>query len=114
MRQRSSLGSRGARVSGPHIDIIRATHQYADVRTTIDLDDDLTEKLRRLAHKQGTSLKHVVNQAIRRGLSSQEPPRRRRAPFRVKPFHSAFRPGVDLLKLNQLVDDLEIQDRLAR
>lgn len=77
----------------------------------MDLDDDLTEKLRRLADKQGTSLKQVVNQAIRRGLSAQEPPRRRRATFRVKPFHSAFRPGVDPLKLNQLVDDIEIQDR---
>lgn len=83
------------------------------MRTTIDLDDDLTEKLRRLADKQGTSLKHVVNQAIRRGLSAQDPPRRRRAAFRVKPFHSAFRPGVDPLRLNQLVDELEIQDRLA-
>ena len=27
--------------------------------------------------------------------------------FRVEPFNSAFRPGVDPLRLNQLVDELE-------
>lgn len=96
-----------------HIDIVRSAHQYALVRTTIDLDDDLTEKLRRLATKQGASLKTVVNQAIRRGLAAQERPLRRRTPFRVEPFHSAFRPGVDPVKLNQLVDELEIRDGLG-
>ncbi|GMV12091.1 MAG: ribbon-helix-helix protein, CopG family [Polyangiaceae bacterium] len=83
------------------------------MRTTIDLDHDLTEKLRRLAEKQGTSLKAVVNQAIRRGLSAQEPPHRRRKAFRIEPFHSAFRAGVDPVKLNQLVDELEIREGLG-
>lgn len=58
-------------------------------------------------------LRRVVNQAIRRGLSAQDPPRRRHAALRGEPFHSAFRAGVDPLKLNQLVDDLEVQDRLG-
>jgi hypothetical protein len=88
-------------------------HQYANVRTTIDIDDELTVKLRRLADKRGASFKLVVNEAIRRGLSAQEPRRRRRAAFRVVPFDSAFRPGVDPIRLNALVDDLEVQDRLG-
>jgi hypothetical protein len=83
------------------------------VRTTIDLDEDLADKLRRQAAKRRTSLREVVNDAIRRGLSAQEPPRRRAAPFRVKPFASAFRPGVDPLRLTQLVDELEVRDRLS-
>lgn len=86
-------------------------HQYVPMRTTIDLDDDLAEKLRRLAEKRRTSLKAEVNSAIRRGLSAQEPRERRKAPYRVKPFASAFRPGVDPEKLNQLVDELDVRER---
>jgi len=44
---------------------------------------------------------------LRRGLSAPESASRRAKRFRVKPFHSAFCPGVDPLKLNQLSDELE-------
>ncbi|MBI2894143.1 MAG: DUF2191 domain-containing protein [Deltaproteobacteria bacterium] len=83
------------------------------MRTTIDIDEDLSSKLRRIASKRGASFKEVINEAIRRGLAAQERAPRRRTPFRVEPFRSAFRPGVDPLRLNALVDELEIQDRLG-
>ncbi|HEY7375241.1 MAG TPA: hypothetical protein VIF57_23970 [Polyangia bacterium] len=79
------------------------------MRTTIVIDDDLAEKLQDAAHKRKESFRIVVNETLRRGLSAQTPRPPRKAPFRVETFASAFRTGVDPLKLNQLVDDLELR-----
>ena len=78
------------------------------VRTTIALDDDLAEKLQDIAHKRRESFRKVVNETLRRGLSAQSPRDVRREPVRTDTFASAFRSGVDPLRLNQLVDDLEV------
>ncbi len=76
------------------------------MRTTLDLDDDISDTLKRLAHTRGVSFRQIANETLRRGLTSQQTvvgPK----PFRVTTFKSAFRPGVDPLRLNQLADDLE-------
>ncbi|MBN1607119.1 MAG: hypothetical protein JW940_10835 [Polyangiaceae bacterium] len=78
------------------------------MRTTVALDDDLAEKLQQMAHKQRTSFRKVLNDTLRRGLSAQTHRQPRREPFRADTFESPFRPGVDPLRLNQLVDDLEV------
>jgi hypothetical protein len=83
------------------------------MRTTIALDDDLARKLQELAHKQHVSFRKIVNDVLRRGLSAQEPRRTRKEPFRAETFDSPFRTGVDPLRLNQLVDELEVQRRLT-
>jgi hypothetical protein len=80
------------------------------MRTTIALDDDLAEKLQDIAHKRRESFRKVVNETLRRGLSSQVPPPDRTKPFRADTFESPFRAGVDPLRLNQLVDELEVED----
>ncbi|MBM4267085.1 MAG: hypothetical protein FJ144_10790 [Deltaproteobacteria bacterium] len=80
------------------------------MRTTLTLDDDVADKLRRLAHRQGRPFKEVVNAVLRRGLSSTGT-QSATTPFRVRTFASRFRPGVDPERLNQLVDDLEARDR---
>ena len=77
------------------------------MRTTLTLDSDVAIKLKDLAERQKTSFKQTVNDVLRRGLAAQEVVRRRRRPFKVKTFGSAFRHGVDPLKLNQLSDELE-------
>ncbi len=82
-------------------------HHDAIVRTTLYLDDDLADKLRKMAHARRTSLRRVVNEMLRRGMLAQEHKRRATKPYRVPIFRSPFRPGVDPLRLNQLVDDLE-------
>ena len=89
-----------------HLDISSSTHQDAYVRTTLSLDDDVAAKLRDLAHRRKRPFKEVVNEVLRRGLATQEP-RVDVRPFQVDGFRSAFRPGVDSLKLNQLNDELE-------
>lgn len=78
------------------------------MRTTIAIDDDVFEKLKTIAHKQQVSLRQVVVETLRRGLSSQEPRPQQRKPFHTKVFRSAFRPGVDPLRLNQLSDEIEV------
>jgi hypothetical protein len=77
------------------------------VRTTLTLDDDLARKLRELAHRRKISFKEAVNSVLRRGLVAQESRAEVGQPFEVETFRSAFRPGVDPLKLNQLSDELE-------
>lgn len=80
------------------------------MRTTIALDDDLAEKLQDIAHKRRVSFRKVVNETLRRGLSTQVPRPSRTEPFKADTFDSPFRAGVDPLRLNQLVDELEVQD----
>lgn len=79
------------------------------MRTTLTIDDDLATKLRQLAHRRRVSFKEVVNAAIRRGLAAQVRGSNGRQPFRVEPFKSAFRAGVDPMRLNQLADELEAE-----
>jgi CTP:molybdopterin cytidylyltransferase MocA len=84
------------------------------VRTTLTLDDDVADKLKALAEQRRVSFKEVVNDALRRGLATQSRAAKPARPFRVVPFASAFRPGVDPEKLNQLTDEIEVQDATDR
>jgi Arc/MetJ family transcription regulator len=79
------------------------------MRTTLTLDEDVAAKLQELARRRRISFKEAVNSALRRGLSSQATGPEKMAPARVETFQSAFRPGVDLLRLNQLSEDLELE-----
>ena len=80
------------------------------MRTTLTLDDDVADKLRKLAHRQRVSFKEALNATLRRGLIAQQVAGRRRKPFRVATFRSDFRPGVDPLRLNQLCDEVETRE----
>jgi hypothetical protein len=91
-----------------HIDINYVSHQYVSMRTTLDLDDDISAKLKDLAHRKQVSFRQIANETLRRGLTVQALPAAAK-PFRVATFRSSFRPGVDPLRLNQLVDDLEVE-----
>ena len=79
------------------------------MRTTLTIDDDVARALEDLAHGTGTSLEAVVNEVLRRGLSTGEKPGAAREPFRVQSAPRGFRSGVDRRKLNQLVDELEVE-----
>lgn len=75
------------------------------MRTTLTLEPDIALKLKRLMQRRRLSLKQAVNDALRRGLAMpDEPPERK---FRVEPHSCRFKPGIDLDKMNQLVDELE-------
>lgn len=75
------------------------------MRTTLTLDEDVARRLQQEMRRTGQGMKSVVNEALRRGLGLSErrvtPP-----PFEVRPHSFGFKPGVDLNRLNQLVDEL--------
>ena len=79
------------------------------MRTTLTLDDDVAEELRLLAQRSGHSFKAVVNDTLRRGLATGAKPAGEKPAFEVRPHASGFRAGVDVGKLNQLVDDLDLE-----
>jgi hypothetical protein len=80
------------------------------MRTTLTLEPDVAAQLKELAHRRRISFKEAVDTVLRRGLVAQVPARPKGKPRRVLTFRSAFRPGVDPAKLNQLLDELEVQE----
>lgn len=81
------------------------------MRTTVTLDPDVAEKIRQAGLSGNRTQKQIINDALRRGLQSGgRAPKPK--PFSVKPFNSPFRPGIDTGKLNQLVDELEVESQL--
>ena len=82
------------------------------MRTTLTLDPDVAQKLKARTSEEKSTLKEVVNQALRRGLSA--PDRGRKKPFRVTPHSMGIRPGIDIHKLTQLADELETQEFVRR
>src|SRR2546421_11201785 len=82
------------------------------MRTTLTIDDDLAGLLKRRARVLGLPFKDVVNRTLRAGLGEGTKPRRRSAPKTI-PHAFGFRPGIDLDKLNQLVDELEAETYAA-
>lgn len=80
------------------------------MRTTIRLDDGIEERLREMAHAQGKGFGQVVNETLRAGLGVLAGKGAQRKPFKVRAKRCGFRPGVDAEKLNQLVDEMELED----
>jgi hypothetical protein len=76
------------------------------MRTTLTLDPDVAQRIEHEVKRKGKSLKTVVNEALRAGLGLKQEARSPK-PFRVEPHDFGFTPGVDLDKMNQLVDELE-------
>jgi len=92
-----------------HLDISKCGHHDVSMRTTLTLDPDVALRLEREMKRSGLGLKAAVNQALRVGLGMTDKPTEPQ-PFRVEPHDFGFRPGVDLDRLNQLVDELDAEE----
>ena len=78
------------------------------MRTTLTLDDDVMRKLKEISRQEDKSFKQVVNEMLRKGFRENSRP----APedtFTVDAKHCGFRPGIDIGKLNQASDEIEIE-----
>ena len=84
------------------------------MRTTLTIDDDIGRALKDLSRHAGKSFKTVVNEVLRQGLTSGAKPEARREPFKVESARRGFVPGIDPFKLNQLVDELEVERFLGQ
>jgi len=81
------------------------------MRTTITLEPDVAEKIRKASRLGKRSKTAIINEALRRGLASDRESSQVQA-YRVETFNSPFRTGIDMGKLNQLVDELEVEAEL--
>lgn len=79
------------------------------MRTTITLEPDVAELVRRLMREHGLSFKAAVNEAIRRGLGDEGT----REPFRQETV-SMGKPLVDVTKALQLAAQLEDDEILRK
>jgi hypothetical protein len=79
------------------------------MRTTLTLERDVADRLKMEIRRSGKAMKTVVNDALRRGLGlggkPSRPPR-----FEVRPHGFGLKPGIDLDRVNQLVDELESEE----
>jgi hypothetical protein len=69
------------------------------MRTTLNISDALLEELREQSQRTGRTLRQVTEDALRRGLSSQDAPARK---VRITPFRVGVKPAYRGMSMNQL------------
>jgi hypothetical protein len=80
------------------------------MRTTLTLDPDVAQLVDEAVHRGRTSMKQVINDALRQALS--QPPSRREV-YRLPTHEATLQPGLDLAGFNRLADELEDEAILA-
>jgi hypothetical protein len=80
------------------------------MRTTLTLDPDVAQLVDEAVHRGRTSMKQVINDALRLALS--QPPSRREA-YHLPTHEATLQPGLDLAGFNRLADELEDEAILA-
>ena len=80
----------------------------SNMRITLTLEDDLAGLLKKRARELGVPVKEAANRAIRAGLGDAARIRSGPAPKAI-PHSFGFRPGVDLDKLGQFMDELDAE-----
>jgi len=78
------------------------------MRTTLTIEPDVAQQIRRRMAQKKCTLKQVVNDALRVGLSSPENGPKVR--YTVEAYPLRFKAGIDQNKLNQLLDDLDAEE----
>jgi len=79
------------------------------MRTTLTLDPDVELLLKQEMQRSDSSMKSVVNDALRKSLGTKHKASRL-PPFKIKPFALGFNPSLDYDRMNQLVDELECEE----
>lgn len=78
------------------------------MRTTVTLDPDTEQLIRRRMRERGQTFKQAINDAIREGAAAERP-----QAF-TTPTFAMGRPKVDLDRASQLAADLEDTELLRR
>lgn len=81
------------------------------MRTTVTIEPDIAERLKRRARDQETSFKATLNETLRRGLRDEGSGERK--PF-VQETSNMGPPRFDLGKANQLADQLEDEEIIRK
>jgi hypothetical protein len=85
------------------------------MKTTLNLEDDLSEKLASATQKTGLPLEEVVQRALRLGLEKMIPPTPATArPYQQRTFDLGVRPGINLDKALALAAEIEDEEIITR
>ena len=76
------------------------------MRTTLTIDDDVAVQLERLQRERDTSLKQLVNDALRQGLNQLEAKPKPRKPFRTRTFDG----GKLLIPIDNVAEALALAE----
>lgn len=77
------------------------------MRTTLTIDPDNAEQLRKLAHRSRLPFKRVVNDVLRLGLRG-ETTGQAEPPFVVKASPMHLKAGIDPMRLSQFEADFDL------
>lgn len=83
------------------------------MRTTLTIEPDVAQQIRQRMTEEKLSLKRVVNDALRAGLSKTGK-KKRTARFVVKPWPLGLKTGIYEGKLGQLLDQLETEEFIRK
>ena len=72
----------------------------------------MAAKLEALAHRRRGSFQETLDDVLRRGLAARLGATSARRSV-VEPHRGGFRPGIDPNKLNQLLDERDVQDFIS-
>ncbi|MDQ2925240.1 MAG: hypothetical protein M3R43_06765 [Acidobacteriota bacterium] len=76
------------------------------MRTTLTLDDDVANLLRKEVRRAGEPMKHTVNRVLRMGLAQASVPHKPK-PFKVRPYKLNFPPEWTSGSVQELIEMVE-------
>ncbi len=77
------------------------------MRTTIRLDPQFMDQVRRFAHESGVTLTRLIEEALREKMARRAPSLRKK-PVRLPTFDGGgLRPGIDLDDSASLLDQMD-------
>src|ERR1700719_3382019 len=89
------------------LDIMMPCSQHEDMRTTLTLDDDVAAKLKAESRRAGRPFREIVNETLRRGLTSRRVTAQRQAfKIRIRDLGD-LKPGLSLDRVAELIEHVE-------
>lgn len=76
------------------------------VRTTITLDEDVLERVKRESQNRGRTFRETLNELVRLGLASSAA-KPRRTPLRIRATDMGVRPGLNYDCIGSLLEYAE-------
>jgi len=73
------------------------------IRTTVTLEDDVLERVKRESRARGASFKDTLNDLLRNALLNVDKKPRKRT-FVIKPTHMGYKPGLNYDSVEALIE----------
>lgn len=84
------------------------------MRTTLTIEPEVARRIESEIRRTRKTLKAVINDALKAGLGLSEKAVEPLPPFEVKAYDMGVMPGIDYDKLNQLLDEWDVEAYLEK